>query len=188
MSQTYKRLYALGAEFESTGDLYEAAEKVRDAGYTVWDCHSPFPIHGMDHAMGLKKSRLSAVVFVCGCLGFLTGLGLVTITSFGIYPTIVHGKPDTWVKGLLSLQFFFPVMYELTILFSAFGAVWGMILWNGLPRYHHPLFNWSRFAKATDDKFFIVIEARDPNFSETKTKALLEEIGGQHITPVYDQD
>jgi len=182
----YKRLFALGAEFDTAADIYHAAEKVRDSGYTVWDCHSPFPIHGMDKAMGLSKSWLSAFVFVCGLTGFLTGLGLVTITSFGIYPTIVHGKPNTWGDGLLALQFFFPVMYELTILFSAFGAVFGMILINGLPKFHHPVFNWNRFTKATDDKFFIVIESRDPNFSETKTKALLESSGGKHVTPIYD--
>jgi hypothetical protein len=188
MSQTYKRLHALGAEFDSAADVYEAAEKVRDAGYTVWDAHSPFPIHGMDHAMGLKKSWLSAFVFVCGVAGFLTGLALVTITSFGIYPINVNGKPTNWTDGIRALQFFFPVMYELTILFSAFGAVFGMIIRNGLPRFHHPLFNWSRFSKVTDDKFFIVIESRDPNFSEAKTTALLESVGGKHITPVYDQD
>jgi hypothetical protein len=188
MSQTYKRLYALGAEFDSPATVFNAAEKVRDAGYTVWDTHSPFPIHGMDRAMGMRKSWLSAFVFVCGVTGFFTGLSLVAITSFGIYPVIVHGKPDNWSDGLRALQFFFPVMYELTILFSAFGAVFGMIIRNGLPRLHHPIFNWSRFAKASDDKFFIVIESRDPNFSETKTKSLLESIGGKHITPVYDQD
>lgn len=184
----FKKLFALGAEFNSATAIYNAAEKVRDAGYTVWDCHSPFPIHGMDKAMGMKKSWLSAFVFVCGVTGFLTGLGLVTITSFGIYPTIVNGKPNDWEHGLRALQFFFPVMYELTILFSAFGAVFGMIIRNGLPRLHHPLFNWSRFGKVTDDKFFLVIESRDPQFSETKTKALLETLGGAHITPVYDQE
>ena len=183
-----KRIFALGAEFNTAADIYNAAEKVRDAGYTVWDCHTPFPVHGMDNAMGMKKSWLSAFVFLCGVTGFLTGLGLVTITSYGLYPTIVNGKPNDWEHGLRALQFFFPVMYELTILFSTFGAVIGMIIRNGLPRLHHPLFNWSRFAKATDDKFFLIIESRDPQFSETKTKALLETVGGAHITPVYAQE
>jgi hypothetical protein len=186
MSQSYKRLFAIGAEFDSVQDIYHAAEKVRDAGYTIWDCHSPFPIHGMDKAMGMKKSWLSAFVFVCGVIGFFTGLFLVSFTSFALYPTIVNGKPNDWTDGMRALQFFFPVMYELTILFSAFGATFGMILRNGLPRLHHPIFNWSRFAKVSDDKFFIVIESRDPNFSETKTKALLDEIGGKHITPIHD--
>jgi hypothetical protein len=184
----FKKLFALGAEFNSATAIYNAAEKVRDAGYTAWDCHSPFPIHGMDKAMGMKKSWLSAFVFVCGLIGFLTGLGLVTITSFSLYPTIVNGKPNDWAHGYQALQFFFPVMYELTILFSAFGAVFGMIIRNGLPRFHHPLFNWSRFAKVTDDKFFLIIESRDPQFSETKTKALLETLEGAHITPIYDQE
>lgn len=188
MSQSYKRLHAIGAEFDTTAAIFQAAEKVRDAGYTVWDCHTPFPIHGMDKAMGMKKSWLSAFIFACGLTGFITGLLLVSVTSFGIYPINVNGKPTEWWPGLGALQFFFPVMYELTILFSAFGATFGMILRNGLPRFHHPLFNWSRFAKVTDDKFFIVIEARDPQFSEARTKALLEEIGGKHVTSVYDQD
>ena len=183
-----KRLFAIGAEFDSVQALYHAAEKVRDAGYTAWDCHSPFPIHGLDKAMGMKKSWLSAFVFCCGFCGFLTGLGLVTITSFGIYPIIVNGKPINWSDGIRALQFFFPVMYELTILFSAFGATFGMILRNGLPRLHHPIFNWSRFAKVTDDKFFIVIEARDPIFADAKAKALLGEIGGKHVTEVFDHD
>jgi len=186
MAET-KRVFAMGAEFDSTSASYHAAEKVRDAGYTAWDCHSPFPIHGLDKAMGMKKSWLSAFVFVCGLAGFITGLGLVTITSFGIYPIIVNGKPINWSDGIRGLQFFFPVMYELTILFSAFGATFGMILRNGLPRLHHPIFNWSRFSKVSDDKFFIVIEARDPLFSAMKTKGLLEQVGGKHITEVFDQ-
>jgi hypothetical protein len=188
MSQSFKRLFAVGAEFDSAASLYHAAEKVRDAGYTIWDCHSPFPIHGLDKAMGMTKSWLSAFVFLCGFIGFLTGLGLVTITSFGMYPIIVHGKPINWTDGLRALQFFFPVIYELTILLSAFGATFGMILRNGLPRLHHPLFNWSRFSKVSDDKFFIVIESRDPLFSEAKTKGLLEQAGGKHVSEVFDQE
>ncbi len=184
----YKRLYALAAEFDTPTEIYEAAQQVRDRGFSAWDCHSPFPIHGMDAAMGMRKSWLSAFVFICGVTGFLTGLGLVTITRFGIYPVIVNGKPTDWSHGIRALQFFFPVMYELTILFSAFGATFGMILRNGLPRLNHPLFNWSRFNKASDDKFFLVIEARDPLFSDTKTKALLAEVGGKHITEVFDRD
>ena len=181
-----KRLHAIGAEFDSAAAIFRAAEKFRDAGYTSWDCHTPFPVHGLDKAMGMKKSWLSAFVFVCGVTGFFTGLGLVTITSFGIYPIIVNGKPIDWSHGVRALQFFFPVMYELTILFAAFGATFGMILRNGLPRFHHPLFNWSRFAKVTDDKFFLIVEARDPLFSDTKTKALLGEVGGKHVTEVFD--
>lgn len=184
----HRKVFAIGAEFNSAADLYHAAEKVRDAGYSKWDCHTPFPVHGLDKAMGMSKSWLSAFVFMCGVTGFITGLLLVTVTSFGLYPIIVNGKPIDWWPGLASLQFMFPPIYELTILFSAFGATFGMILRNGLPRFNHPVFNWSRFAKVTDDKFFIIIEQKDVKFSETKTKALLEEIGGQHISLIHEEE
>jgi hypothetical protein len=193
MAET-KVLYALGAEFDSAAALMKAAEKVRDAGYKRWDVHTPFPVHGMDAAMGLKKSFLGKFVFVGGLLGFLTGVSLVTITSFQLYPINVHGKPTTWllpgadspleIWGLGAIHFFFPIIYELTILFSAFAAVGGMILFNGLPCWWHPVFEWERFYRVTDDGFFLVIEARDPNFSETRTRALLEEVGGQNVVPI----
>ena len=177
-----RKVYGLGAEFESAAALMAAAEKIRDTGFSHWDVHTPFPIHGMDKAMGLGKSKLSAVVFVGGLMGLLTGVGLVTIPSLFIYPMIVHGKPYTWA----TLPAFFPIIFELTVLFSAFTAVGTMLALNQLPRFHHPVFNWDRFAKFTDDGFMMVIEARDAKFSESRTKALLEEIGGKNVTLIHD--
>ncbi len=182
MSQISQRVYGLGAEFESAGALMAAAEKIRDQGFQYWDVHSPFPIHGMDGAMGLGKSRLSAAVFVGGLIGFLTGLTLASVPSFVLYPIIVHGKPYDW----RTIPAFFPIMFELTVLFSAFTAVFGMFLLNQLPRLHHPVFNWDRFKRFTDDGFLMVIEARDQKFSESRTKALLEEIGGRNVAVIHD--
>jgi hypothetical protein len=177
-----RKVYGLGAEFESAADLMAAAEKVRDHGFSHWDVHTPFPIHGMDKAMGLGKSNLSAFVFVGGCLGLLTGISLVSIPSFILYPIIVHGKPFTWA----TFPAFFPIIFELTVLFSAFTAVGTMFAMNSLPRLHHPVFNWDRFSRFTDDGFLMVIEARDSKFSETRTKALLEEIGAKNVTLIHD--
>ncbi len=177
-----RKVYGLGAEFESAAALMAAAEKIRDTGFSHWDVHTPFPIHGMDKAMGLGKSKLSAVVFVGGLMGLLTGVGLVTIPSLYIYPMIVHGKPYTWA----TLPAFFPIIFELTVLFSAFTAVATMLALNQLPRFHHPVFNWDRFTKFTDDGFMMVIEAKDAKFSESRTKALLEEIGGKNVTLIHD--
>ena len=132
MATEQKIVYGMAAEFSSAAALYHAAERVRDAGFKNWDVHSPYPIHGMDKAMGMRKSWLSAFIFCCGLTGFITGLLLVTVTSYVLYATIVNGKPNDWSHGMGALQFFFPVMYELTILFSAFGAVFGMIIRNGL--------------------------------------------------------
>jgi len=178
----YRKVYGLGAEFDSAASLMQAAEKIRDAGFSKWDVHTPFPVHGMDAAMGLGKSWLSAPVLIGGATGTLTAILLTTIPSFGIYPIIVNGKPYDW----RTIPAFFPIIFELTILFSAFTIIFTLLIMNQLPKWYHPVFNWERFAKVTDDGFFMVIEARDPKFSETKTRALLEEIGGTHVTLIHD--
>ncbi len=177
-----KRVYGIGAEFSSPAELMHAAEKVRDAGFKRWDVHTPFPIHGMDKAMGLGKSWLSAVVFIGGITGFLTGVFLQFIPSTFIYPMIVAGKPTDF----MTVPAFIPIMFELTILLSAFACVGGLCVFTQLPKWYHPIFNWERFTRVTDDGYFLLIEARDPKFSETKTRQLLTELGGEHVTLVHD--
>lgn len=179
---TNGKLFALGARVESASELYHAAEKVRDAGYKRWDVYSPFPIHGMDHAMGLSKSWLSALVFIGG----ITGLTIAAILQFYPssieYPLIVAGKP----VNFFTVPAFFPIMFELTILLSAFTATFGMLALNGLPRWNHPIFNWDEFKQVTDDGFFLAIEANDPNFNVEATRNLLESVGAKDITLVYE--
>ena len=176
-------IYGIIGEFDSAADLYHAAEKVRDRGFKRWDVHSPFPIHGMDDAMGLGKSIVSYIVLVGGLTGFLTAVALECIPSLITYPLIVQGKPT----NIYTVPAFFPIMFELTVLFSSFAAVFGMLFMNRLPRWHHPLFNWDRFAKATDDGFFLVIEASDPRYVETGVRDLLQSIGAQNITLIRDE-
>jgi len=176
------RVYGMGAEYPSAAALYEAAKMVRDAGFKRWDVHSPFPIHGIDEAMGLGKSWLSAVVLAGGISGLLTAILVEFGPSWGLYPLVVHGKPYDW----RTVPAFFPIMFELTIIFSAFAAFFAVLIMNGLPRPNHPLFNWERFRRVTNDGFFLVIEARDPRFTEIEARELLERSGGQHITIVHE--
>ncbi len=176
-------LYGVAAEFESATSLYHAAEKLRDAGYEKFDVFSPFPIHGMDDAVGARPSILGVIVFFGGLTGFLTAVGLTFIPSSFLYPLIVAGKPT----DLMTVPAFFPIMFELTILFSAFAALGGMLLLNGLPRHNHPLFNWDRFKKVTEDKFYAVIEAADPKFSDGGAAEFLTTIGGTRITKVHGE-
>jgi hypothetical protein len=177
-----RKVYGIGAEFPSASALFHAAEKVRDKGFKRWDVHSPFPIHGMDAAMGLGKSWLSIVVFCGGFTGLLTAVVLECYPSLIEYKLNVNGKP----VDFMTVPAFFPIMFELTVLLSAFAAVIALLVFNQLPKWYHPIFNWDRFAKVTDNGFFLVIEASDPQFSESKTRALLEEIGGSHVTLVHD--
>jgi len=170
------------AEFDSTGDCLHAAEKLRDAGYTAFDAHTPFPIHGMDAAMGMKDSKLGAIVFPIG----LTGTTLAWLMMWWMngvdYPLVIGGKPP------YSLPSMVPIMFELTILLSAFGTVLGMFHLNRLPRHHHPIFNSERFAAFSNDKFFISVEATDPKWNLEKTKKLLEDCHPTNVEEIYDDD
>ena len=129
------QLFGVLAEFDSPKSLYHVAQKVRDEGYTKWDAFSPFPIHGMDGAMGLKESILGWIVVIGGAVGLSFGFGLQTWVATTAYKIIVSGKP------LFSYQAFVPVTFELMVLFSAFAAVFGMFILNRLPQHYHPLFN-----------------------------------------------
>ena len=177
-----RKLYGLGAELPSAAALFHAAENMRDAGYKRWDVFSPFPIHGMDDAMGLGKSIVSFIVLGAGLSGTATALLLELGSALYLYPLIVQGKP----VNITTIPAFFPVIFELTVLFSAFGAVFGMLAMNQLPLWYHPLFNWDRFNKVTDDGFFLVIQASDPRFNEKDAVALLQGLGATNITMVYD--
>lgn len=171
-------MFGLLAEFKHTGDLLTAAKLVNKAGYKKWDTYSPFPVHGMDDAMGLKPSILGRIVFGHGLAGFALGASLTIWTSSMAYALNISGKP------FANIPSFIPVIFELTILLSAFGAVFGMFYLNNMPKHHNKLFNSERFKRATDDGFFIVIESDDDLFNESKTADLLREAGAIHIEPI----
>ncbi|MFN7139139.1 MAG: DUF3341 domain-containing protein [Limisphaerales bacterium] len=179
MAQT-QTPHALLAEFDTPADVMHAAEKIRDKGFTRWDVYTPFPIHGMDAAMGLGNSKVGWFAFVGGVAGYTSGMLMIWWMNAIDYPIIVGGKPMFSPFGA------FPPSYELTILFGAFGAILGMLALNRLPRWYNPLFKHRRFAKVTHDKFFIVIETTDPKYSEAEIRKLLESAGSKHIELVEE--
>ena len=169
--------FGILAKFDTPADIMHAAERVRDAGYKAWDVITPFPIHGMDAAMGLRRSLVPRFTIIGGTIGFIAGMSMVFITNasdlslpFNItgYQILIGGKP------LFSPHFAFPVSYEMTILFSAFAAIFGMFVLNKLPMHYHPFLKIENIAEASDDKFFLYIEKDDPQFDEAKTRAFVE--------------
>jgi hypothetical protein len=170
--------YGLIASFEKTPDVYHAAELVRDAGYRNWDVITPFPVHGLDKAMGLKRSIVPRISLVGGLTGFCTGMSMIFWTGAVDYRLVVGGKP------FFSPMFAFPVSYELTILFTAFATIGGMLFLNGLPMHYHPVLKYDHIRRGMDDTFFIVIEARDPRYNTANTRALLEKAGGKNIAEI----
>ena len=167
---------AVMAEYDTVQAIVDAADKVRRTGFTRFDVHTPFPIHGIDGCIGIKMTILPWIVLCCGLTGLITATFLTHFTmasnipalgQFGGYQYLISGKP------LLATPAYVPVMFELTILFSAFGAVFGMLLLNGLPMHYNPLLRSNRFKRVTDDRFFLVIETSDPKYDEKDTISLL---------------
>lgn len=167
--------FGLVAEFGTPAALYQACERVRESGFTRWDAHTPFPVHGLEKAMGLKGSRLPWIVLVTG----LTGAGLGFLLQLWVhttaYPLVISGKPfNSWPA-------FIPITFELGVLFASFGAVFGMLGLNRLPMHYHPLFRSKVFERVTDDAFFISIESWDPKFDAAATPKLLESLGARSV-------
>lgn len=173
-------LVAVIAEFDSVDSVMAAAEKIRDAGYKKWDVHSPFPIHGIDEAMGIKPTILPWIVLGGGITGCIGGLGLAWFTNAFNYPFLTSGKPQ------FSLPANIPIIFETTVLLAAFGAVFGMLALNQLPWLYNPLFKKEKFRRVTADRFVVVIEACDPIFDQTRTRELLASLGAICVEEVED--
>ena len=168
------------AEYDAPDALIAAANRVREAGYTKTDAFSPFPVHGIDEAIGIRPTILPWIVLAAGITGCLTGASMQIWMNAHEYPYIISGKP------YISLPAFVPVAFELTILFSAFAAFFGQWALNGLPRFSNPLFTSPKFDAATDDKFFLYIDSRDKRFDEAGAKDLLNDTSPLSVEEVLD--
>ncbi len=175
------KTYGMLAEFEDPGALYVAARSVRQAGYRRFDTHSPFPIHGMDRAMGMGNSKVGYITLAGGLAGLALAWWLQWWTGAVDYPINISGKPFFAIEPSI------PIMFELTVLFAAIATVVGMFVMNGLPRFYSPLFYSKRFMRATDDAFFLHIAASDSRFDAVVTERFLRELGAVAVEIVHDR-
>jgi len=173
--------YGVVAEFADAHDVLHAANEAREAGFTVMEAYSPVPVHGLDEALGRKRSKLPYIVLCGGLFGCLGGFFMQYWMAVVDYPWNVGGRPT------LSWPAFIPVTFELTILCSAIAAVFGMFGLNGLPRPHHPIFNTPNFDRSTLDHYFLCIEAEDPEFDESKVTSFLENLGPEAVNTITDE-
>ena len=172
--------YGVVAEFETAGALHDAAEKIIAEGYTQVDAHTPFPVHGLDRILKQGPSHVGWIVVVGGAIGILGGQLMMWWMNGVDYPQWVSGKePYAWQSTI-------PITFECMVLLSAFGAVFGMFALNKLPRLSHPIFKHSTIHRATDDRFFMSIEAVDPRFDQENTVSFLTSIGGNNVELVED--
>lgn len=158
------------AEFSTAEGLIDATERVHAEGYRKLDAYSPFPLEGIAELVHKHRGRLSKLVLIGGIVGALVGFAMQYYVTVIDYPLNIGGRPlNSWPS-------YIPITFELTILFAAFSAVLGMLGLNGLPEPYHPVFNVERFAMASRDRFFLVIESADPKFDQTETRKLLEKL------------
>jgi mono/diheme cytochrome c family protein len=171
-------LHGLLAEYESPSSLIAASRAVRDAGFTKWDTYTPFPVHGIDKAMGIRMTVLPWIVLGAGLTGLATAILLQWWTNAHDYKWITSGKPFWSIPANV------PIMFELTVLFSGLTALISMLVLNNLPLPSHPLDLVRRFARSTNDRFFLLIEAADPKFDEKATRALIDGTHPQAVEAV----
>jgi hypothetical protein len=173
-----RRLHGLMAEFNDPGALVAATAKARAEGYRRMDAYSPFPIEELHEALGAHHTRLPLIVLIGGLCGCIGGYGLQYWVATIAYPLNIGGKPfHSWPA-------FIPITFECTILVAALSAVLGMLALNGLPMPYHPVFSVARFALASRNRFFLCIEATDPQFDIEGTRAFLQTLDPQEVTPV----
>ncbi|MDW8104344.1 MAG: DUF3341 domain-containing protein [Armatimonadota bacterium] len=173
-------LHGIIAEYETAEELLHAARRAREAGYTRMDAYTPFPVHGLAEAIGFEDHKVPWTVFLSGVAGAIAGFAMQYYISVIDYPLNVGGRP------LFSWPAYIPVTFETTVLFAAFGAFIGMLAFNGLPQPYHPVFNAPRFERASQDRFFLCIEATDPLFDRTGTRHFLESTGARLVSEVEE--
>ena len=171
-------IYGLMAEFESPTALVEAAERARLAGYKHMDAFSPFPIEELTEALGVRPTRLPLLVLIGGVIGCLGGFFMQWYSAVVDYPVNIGGRPDN------SWPMFMPVTFEMTVLLAGLTAVFAVLALNGLPMPYHPVFNVPRFALATRDRFFLCIEATDPQFDRAATRDFLQGLHPREVSEV----
>lgn len=177
-SHAYPHIYGLMAEFDTTAQLVAAAERCRAAGFRYVNAYTPFPVEGLSEALGFRRSNVPLLTLIGGLLGGSGGYFMQYWMAAVSYPQNIGGRP------LNSWPMFIPVTFEMTVLGAALFAVLGMLALNKLPMPHHPVFNAPRFALASNDRFFLCIEARDPKFDRLATEKFLESLNAHDVNEV----
>src|SRR5581483_2175500 len=171
-------IYGIMAEFETPQEILEAVRRARREGYRDMDAYTPYAVEGLASELGLPRTRVPFVVLIAGLVGAAVGFFMQYWSMAVDYPLNVGGRPEN------SWPVFIPIAFEVMVLVASFATLFGMLFLNGLPRPHHPVFNVPRFARASQDRFFLCIEATDPRFDREATKQFLAGLRAKDVVEV----
>jgi hypothetical protein len=173
-----KQLYGVMAEFDNPTSLVNAARAAREKGYRKLDAYTPFPIEALHEVLHLHRNKLPLIVLIGGLLGGIGGYLLQYYVTVWHYPINIAGRPlHSWPAYII-------ITFEMTILLASLSAVLGLFALCGLPQPYHPTFNVPRFAMASNDRFFLCIEAADPLFDARQTAQFLEGLEAREVSEV----
>ncbi len=182
MAEPHTKTVGVIGLYDDVNALVRAAETVRDSGHREWDCHTPYPVHGLDRAMGLKESPIPYVTLTAGFIGLIVAVALTGGLSVFHYPIRIGGK------ALFSWQAFVPIFFELFVLFAALATMLSVIIFCRLGRWHSPLHDSDVMKDITCDRFAIVLNAEDGRGSEEDLRGILEKTGCRDIRPLVEFD
>lgn len=171
-------VYGVIAEFEHAADVVRASQQAYDIGYRKIDAFTPFPVEGLSEALGYRDYKVVWTMFIAGVCGGLGGFAALSYLIGWDYPMNVGGR------GVFPWPYFIPITFELTVLLSALCGIAGMLIFNGLPMPYHPVFSAPNFDLATSSRFFLCIEAADPQFDREETRRFMDGLGALKVSEV----
>ena len=171
-------IFGVMAEFETADQILDATRRAHQAGYRRMDAYTPYPVEGLATELDLPRTRVPFVVLIAGLVGAAAGFFMQWWSMAVDYPFNVGGRP------LNSWPVFIPITFEVMVLVASFAALLGMLFLNGLPKLYRPVFNVPSFDRATQDRFFLCIEATDPRFRRDGTRRFLETLTPRQVSEV----
>jgi hypothetical protein len=180
MTESARKTVGMAGLFDNPDALLRCAEKVRDAGFKKWDCHTPYPVHGLDGAMGMKTSFIPYITITAGFIGLAVAIALTGGLSALHYPIRIGGK------AMFSWQAFVPIYFELFVLFAALATMGSVIVFCKLGRWHSPLHDSDIMREVTCNRFAVILEAGDEAYDEENARRILESAGCGDIRPLVE--
>lgn len=171
-------LYGMVGEFDRLEDVVAAARRLKDFGTRDMEAYTPFPSPELDELLVGRQNLLPVLIFLCGMAGLIWGFVMQYWGAVWSYPINVGGRPlDSWPS-------FVPACFEFGVVWAVAGGFVLFLLFNRLPKFYHPVWAVPDFERASRDRFFLCVEAKDASFSRRRVHQVMANCHATRITEV----